>query len=364
MQYKDKERGTWTVELSYKNSFGKTVRKKKRGFATKKDAKNWEVEFLNMASGSMEMSLKDFVEVYFKDKDMELKERSKKNKRYMIERHIIPFLGEEKMADITSAMLLDWQAEIMACGYSETYLRMIQNQMTALFTHACKIYDLRNNPCKKIKKMGKSDIHRLEFWTKDEYDKFISSFEEGEMYYVLFETLFWTGMRIGECLALTPADIDFHTNRINITKTYYRTDKRDIITTPKTEESVRVVDIPGFLTEELRIYIEKHYGMPKTERLFPIVQESVQHMMKNHIADLEMRKIPVHGLRHSNVAMLIAQGVQPMVIKERLGHKDIKITLNTYGHLYPNQQRRVADMLDNLKGSDDGNHQNPNVTAD
>lgn len=122
MQYKDKERGTWIVELSYKNSFGKTVRKKKRGFATKKDAKNWEVEFLNMASGSMEMSLKDFVEVYFKDKDMELKERSKKNKRYMIERHIIPFLGDEKMADITSAMLLDWQAEIMACGYSETYL--------------------------------------------------------------------------------------------------------------------------------------------------------------------------------------------------------------------------------------------------
>ena len=49
--------------------------------------------------------------------------------------------------------------------------------------------------------------------------------------------------------------------------------------------------------------------------------------------------------RHTHVAYLINQGVQPLIIKERLGHKDIKITLNTYGHLYPSQQKQVAEML-------------------
>ena len=62
-------------------------------------------------------------------------------------------------------------------------------------------------------------------------------------------------------------------------------------------------------------------------------------------------------LRHSHVAYLINKGIEPLLIKERVGHKDIRITLNTYGHLYPNQQRRVADLLDNEKGNspDSGN---------
>ena len=62
-------------------------------------------------------------------------------------------------------------------------------------------------------------------------------------------------------------------------------------------------------------------------------------------------------LRHSQVAYLINKGIEPLLIKERVGYKDIRITLNTYGHLYPNQQRRVADLLDNEKGNspDSGN---------
>ena len=54
----------------------------------------------------------------------------------------------------------------------------------------------------------------------------------------------------------------------------------------------------------------------------------------------------MHDIRHSHVAYLIHQGVEPLIIKERLGHKDIQMTLNTYGHLYPSQQKKVAEMLD------------------
>ena len=64
-------------------------------------------------------------------------------------------------------------------GYSESYLRMIQNQLTALFNHAQKIYNLQLNPCSKVKKMGKSDADKMEFWTKEEYDQFLSILEPG-----------------------------------------------------------------------------------------------------------------------------------------------------------------------------------------
>ena len=97
---------------------------------------------------------------------------------------------------------------------------MIQNQLTSLFTHASRIYDLHTNPCKKVKRMGSSDNRSLDFWTVDEYQQFIQTMEPGSRYYLIFEILFWTGCRIGELLALTPKDIDFERNKISITKTY------------------------------------------------------------------------------------------------------------------------------------------------
>lgn len=150
-------------------------------------------------------------------------------------------------------------------------------------------------------------------------------------------------------LALSKQDIDFENNQIHISKTYYRTDRRDIITTPKTEQSVRTIDIPEFLKEEIRDYVERLYGLPDNERIFPIVAEAVQHKLKRQCEKAGVKKIRVHDLCYSHVAYLINQGVQPLIIKERLGHRDIKITLNTYGHLYPNQQRQVADMLNAVR---------------
>ena len=87
--------------------------------------------------------------------------------------------------------------------------------------------------------------------------------------------------------------------------------------TPKTENSVRTIDIPNFL--------------------------------KKYEALTGVKPIRVHDIRHSHVAYLIYQGVEPLIIKERLGHKDIQMTLNTYGHLYPSQQKKVAEMLDNKR---------------
>lgn len=152
-------------------------------------------------------------------------------------------------------------------------------------------------------------------------------------------------MTKAELLALTKSDIDFANNKLHISKTYYRTERKDIITAPKTEQSVRTIDIPEFLKQEIKDYVDKIYEIPDDERIFPIVAEAVQHMLKNHADKAGIKRIRVHSLRHSHVAYLINQGIQPLIIKERLGHRDIKITLNTYGHLYPSQQKQVAEML-------------------
>lgn len=346
MAYKEKDTKKWTAQWFETNAKGEKKKRRKRGFETKREALEYERQKKLNNSRSMDMKLSEFMEVYFEDKQNELKERTMKNKRYMMEQHIIPYFGNQMMSEITAGQIIQWQNEMQTKGFSEAYLRMIQNQLTSLFTHASRIYDLHTNPCKKVKRMGSSDNRSLDFWTVDEYQKFIQTMEPGSRYYLIFEILFWTGCRIGELLALTPKDIDFERNQISITKTYYRTERQDVITEPKTKQSVRLIEIPEFLKQEIKGFIDGHYGMPENERLFPIVQEAVQHKMKHQMEKAGVKKIRVHDLRHSHVAYLINKGIEPILIKERVGHKDIRITLNTYGHLYPNQQRKVADMLD------------------
>lgn len=344
--YKDVKQGTWYVSFRYVDWTGEKKQKMKRGFRTKKEAQNYETEFIRKASADMDMQLGSFVDIYFEDKKNELKETSKRNKSHIIKVHILPYFGNRKMNEVTPADVIQWQNTIQEKKLSKTYERMIQNQLTALFNHAQKIYNLNNNPCKKVKKMGKSDADKMEFWTKQEYDKFISTFEVGTENYLMSEILFWTGVREGELLALTPSDIDFENNLLHISKTYNRINGVDVITPPKTETSNRTISIPEFLKEEIQDYISGHYGMPENERLFPIVARTLQKRMKKFMEKAEVKIIRVHDFRHSHVAYLINQGVQPLIIKERLGHRDIKITLNTYGHLYPTQQKQVADMLD------------------
>jgi integrase len=170
--------------------------------------------------------------------------------------------------------------------------------------------------------------------------------KDDPIYFPLFETLYYTGMREGELLALSKDMIDLENNIIHIRKTFFRRYKVDHITEPKTENSIRDIVIPQFLANELKEYLSHCYGLKDDERIFKLTAEAVQHKMKNVIRKLGLKMIRVHSLRHSHVAYLINRGVQPLEIKERLGHRDIKITLNTYGHLYPNAQKRVADLLD------------------
>lgn len=343
--YKDSKQGTWYVSFRYEDWKGEKKQKMKRGFRTKKEALAYETEFIRSAKADMNMQLGSFVDIYFSDKKNELKQNSLKNKRHMIETHILPYFDQKKMNEIKPADVIQWQNTIREKNLSKTYERMIQNQLTALFNHAEKIYSLKNNPCKRVKKMGKADADRMEFWTKEEYDQYISKIEEGSDLYLMSELLFWTGMREGELLALTAGDIDLENNLIHISKTYYRLAGTDIISSPKTESSNRTITIPEFLKEEINAYIQKHYEFPMNERLFPIVARTLQKRMKLAMEKAEVKVIRVHDLRHSHVAYLINQNVQPLIIKERLGHRDIKITLNTYGHLYPSQQLQVAEML-------------------
>ena len=344
--YKDEKRNTWYCKCNYRDWLGESKSKMKRGFATKKEALEWEREFLQRQSSSMDMKLSSFVDVYFDDKAPRLKERSIMTKRTLIETKILPYFGDKQMNDITAVDIIKWQNALLNQEYKPTYLRMIQNQLTALFNHAERFYDLKDNPCKKVDKMGRANAKELNFWTKDEFEVFIQCFtEEEEMYRIIFLMLFWLGCRVGELLALTSEDIDFEKGTVSISKTYFRRNKTDYITAPKTESSNRKITIPQFLQDEIKQFLDRQYELMPEERIFPITDRAIQKKMKQKTEQAKLKPIRVHDLRHSHIALLIEKGMQPLVIAQRVGHDSVNTTMNIYGHLYPNKQKQVADLL-------------------
>ena len=154
-------------------------------------------------------------------------------------------------------------------------------------------------------------------------------------------------MRAGEALALTPADINLEKPAIRITKTYHRMKGQDVITSPKTENSVREVPIPRFLAELLREYMGRIYGLQDNDRLIPLGNKSIDGPLRRACELSGVKRIRVHDIRHSHVSLLIELGFPAILVAERIGDT-VQMVNNTYGHLYPNRHEEVADRLDQL----------------
>ena len=341
-------------QVRVKDYTGKTIHKKKRGFTTKKEALEWERDFLNKANADMGMLFQDFVDLYFEDMGHRLKESTIISKRYMVDKKILPVFGKIPINEITPKDIRKWQNGLTAYRdkngkpYAQTYLRAINNQITAMFNYAVKYYDLRENPCTKAGSMGKSNAEEMQFWTKAEFDSFIEAVADKPASYAIFMTLYYTGMREGELLALTLADIDFEKSTITINKSYQRINREDVITTPKTPKSNRVVTMPNVLAECLKAYISQCYDLDEENRIFPYTKYFLTHEMQRGCKKSGVKKIRIHDIRHSHASLLVEMGFSPLLIAERLGHERVQTTMETYSHLYPNKQVEVANRLDSL----------------
>ena len=233
--------------------------------------------------------------------------------------------------------------------YSPVYLKTLHNQLSAIFNHAVKYYNLRENPAAKVGNMGKSKNKEMEFWTKEEYLEFADVMMDRPVSFYAFEILYWTGIRVGELLALTPADFDFEKSTLTISKSYQRLKGRDIITTPKTEKSNRTIKMPKFLCEEVKEYIHSLYKAEPKERIFLFTKSYLHKEMTRGAVSAGVKRIRIHSIRHSAISLLIDMGFSALAIADRVGHESIDITYN-YAHLFPSRQTEMADRLDDERG--------------
>ena len=226
--YKDKKTGKWYASFYCTNWKGVREKKMKRGFETKKAALEWEREFLRQSTADLDMRFETFVELYVSDLKQRLRENTFITKENIIYKKILPFFKDKKMNAITAKDVIKWQNELLAYRdengkpYSKTYLKTIHNQLSAIFNHAIRYYDLKSNPAAKAGHIGEKEAGEMEFWTKEEYQKFADVIMDKPKSFYAFEVLYWCGIRVGELLALTPGDFDFDNGLLRINKSYQR----------------------------------------------------------------------------------------------------------------------------------------------
>lgn len=305
--FKNKANGTWYVQFRYTDWKGERQQKLKRGFATKKEAQAWEREFLMQKQADVNMTFESFAQLYEKDMKPKLKLNTWLTKESIIQKKILPYFGKRKLSEITAKDVMDWQNAIRGLTdakgkpYSPTYLKTVHNQLSALFNHAVRYYGLQVNPAAKAGNMGVEERREMLFWTKDEYLKFADAMMDKPLSYYAFEMLYWCGIREGELLALTPTDFDFEAGTVSINKSYQRLKGKDVITTPKTKKSNRVIKMPKFLCGEMEDYLKMFYSTGANERIFPVSKHYLHHEMDRGAKAAGVKRIRIHDLRHPYV---------------------------------------------------------------
>ena len=360
--YYNADKKTWYAMFYAKDYKGVNKKYKKTGFKKKKEAQEYEYEFKKKISKSVNMSFNSLYELYFEDYKKRHKPTAINTVETFFRLHILPFFDNIEISKINSYMIREWQNEMLEKKnengklFSENSKANIYAALKSMFNWAAKYQGLNENPCKNLGAFGsKKNRSEMKIWSVDDFNKFINFLEsknkEKNGKYsdaiIIFKVLFWTGLRIGEVLALTFDDINLKEKFIDVNKTISHINKKDYITTPKTLGSVRKVILPENLILDLKLYFSKFekQKISKSKRIFNLKKSQLRYILEKCSIQAEVEKIRLHDFRHSHASYLLFIQADITAISKRLGHDNLQTTINTYSHLYKDANKQLMKKL-------------------
>ncbi|MED1817371.1 tyrosine-type recombinase/integrase [Bacillus subtilis] len=349
--YKDEKQNSYYFICRVPQNDGKVKQVKRRGFKTKKAAKEAEAEMLLFKDSGSRITFKEAAESYYVWYKARRKTSSVNVIKNILFNHLIKEFGNMKVESITPKNVMMYQNKIID-QYAPDFLKKIHSTLSAVFNFSTRFHNTKNNPAKVAGNFEVEVNKRLNYWEFDEFKRFISVVDD-PMYRAFFSTLYFSGARKGELLALTWADVDFENNHIDINKTEYNRE----ITKPKTKSSIRVILMPKQVMDQLKDIKKSAENIAPVKsdyRVFgsfydSIATSTIDRRYEKYLKKSGVKKIVLHEFRHSHASYLINKRCNPLVIAQRLGHKNVAETLNTYSHLYPSAQHEVIGFMESEK---------------
>lgn len=384
-QEKDKSKWTkdgrsWYYKFSYKDDdyykkHKRNPEKKSKLFKTKKEALEEEAkekvrldnEYKNKKKKNKKkspdkVSFKSVYEKWLKEKEMEVVETSIYNIEKTMDKNLLSKFKDSTLDEITYESMMNWKQEIYnskkltlthqnkILGYTREILRLISNyyEFDKEIIRALKNYKIL--PSEKKKSNAEWN-----FWTYEEFCNFIQVVNNS-YYNLLFNFLYYTGVRIGELVALTWEDIDLKRKTLKIRHNFSSNvkGKKFVIKDPKNENSIREIDLPDNLVALLTIHYKKEsnlFGFNNKLFLFGnykhLAETTLRRKLKEYISKTENKIITLHGFRHSHVSLLIYLGCDSREVAARIGDTVAEVE-KTYYHMFPQKKNHTINVLNKL----------------
>lgn len=303
----------------------------------------------------MNLTIKEAYIKYLQYVNLKCKPQSLRSIKSRFANYIIPYFGDITFNDLNALKYLEWQTKMEKKKFSYKYLKTLHYSMVSLFNFAITYLEVQKNVPSQVGSFkNKYENKKIECWNVDEFKKFINVVDEMQ-YKILFEFLYFTGVRIGEALALSWKDLN--NNLININKTISKENigGKRIITLPKTKKSIRTIHIDEKLRIELnqlQQYYNRIYNNYNIKFIFggikPLSQSTIERKKNKYCKLAKVKQIRIHDFRHSHATLLIENHVPLNDISSRLGHSNVNFTLETYVHSFSDNEKRVLTTLNSI----------------
>lgn len=340
----------WQVSFYAKNYLGKNKKYKKSGFRTKAKANEYATDFIAKMSGSSDVMLFTVIDEFIEYSKTKLRYGSIKNYHYMkkaLHKDAINISINKIDAKYIVNLLEKYMDKPSKRNYAKAFLKLVLDY--AMIHYGLNINVLNNF---KIAKSNVEKEHKInrDIWILEEFNEFIKRLKDSHSphsktskYILIYNILYFTGMRAGELSGLYLEDIDLENKVISIKRTRIPNGKSN---PPKTFHSLRDIPIHSNLVDMIKEYIK---GIPniKNTFIFPTTSTLVS-VFRYHTSLTNMPHIKLHGLRHSHASFLITKGVDITTISKRLGHANPNITLSIYSHFYKKKDDVVVSILEDI----------------
>lgn len=362
----------YRVVVSYTDPLGKYKKVERTAYGNA-EAKELELALLKEvgeATPSKRITVNDLFEEYIADKKQNVRRVSYESTLFALKRTVLPYLGDVKLDKLTLPALQKWKTELGETDVSIGTKKYYYLHFSCLLNYAVRLGYIPQNPLKQIGNFRDVEFNKpedIQYYTPEEFLRYQTAAREyaekaspKRQYsawacYVFFNIAFYTGMRKGEINALTWNNVQDNVIKVRQSITVHH-DGSHTIGDPKTPSSVRDIIIP----EPLSIILEEHKARQMTDPRFTddyFVCGGISALRNDTLLDrnvtyhtaANLKHIRIHDFRHSHATVLINNGINIMEICRRLGHRDIKITLERYSHLYPQEEQKALSILNEIK---------------
>lgn len=340
------------------------------GFKTKREAQSayhdhitaYEAEKALRASANnknphLELTFGQLAELYFRSIEGETRDSSIITYQSKYRCGIEEFFKDKIVSDIKVSDIVEWKTWLTNKGYKHRYKEDIRTVLGFIFKFGEDTYEIKNI-FKKVK--GFRDVNfdtdkscGDNFLPPKDIQKLLNATED-EVFRRFFLALYQTGCRRGEMFALRWSDVDELACTVSIDKSLSRKTKDGSpykITAPKTVKSIRTIPVNPNLVKELR----KQADLVGFDAPFlfggenPLPEKTAENNLAYAVKAAKVRRITLHGLRHSCATVLLSKNISIVAVGKFLGHKNIKETVDRYGHLLPSDESKMAKILAEIK---------------